>query len=72
MCSVIFGRAIKNEYLALGTILGTVGLAMSLTGGSKKEAHAPSGSKPTLAQVKDSVKVNASSRCVVIFVLVHL
>ncbi|KAH9924367.1 hypothetical protein B0H21DRAFT_151291 [Amylocystis lapponica] len=59
MSYVILGRAIKNEYLAIGTILGTVGLAVSLSGG-KKEAPAHSG-KPTLEQVKDAVKFNASS-----------
>ncbi|KAI8985026.1 hypothetical protein BD414DRAFT_418110, partial [Trametes punicea] len=59
MSYVILGRAIKNEYLALGTILGTVGITMLATGG-KKEAPA---SKPaTLEQVKDSVKVSASSK----------
>ncbi|KAI0777298.1 hypothetical protein BD413DRAFT_467344, partial [Trametes elegans] len=55
---VILGRAIKNEYLALGTIFGTVGLTLLATGG-KKEASA---AKPTLEQVKQSVKVDASSR----------
>ncbi|KAI0635299.1 hypothetical protein C8Q77DRAFT_1107260 [Trametes polyzona] len=59
MSYVILGRAIKNEYLALGTILGTVGLTMLATGGKKEAAPA---AKPTLEQVKDSVKVNASSK----------
>ncbi|KAH9852513.1 hypothetical protein C2E23DRAFT_825896 [Lenzites betulinus] len=58
MSYVILGRAIKNEYLALGTIFSTVGLTLLATGG-KKEAPA---AKPTLAQVKESVKVNAGSR----------
>ncbi|KAI0827073.1 hypothetical protein BC628DRAFT_1370690 [Trametes gibbosa] len=58
MSYVILGRAIKNEYLALGTIFGTVGIAMLSTGG-KKEAPA---AKPTLAQVKETVKVNAGSK----------
>lgn len=54
--SVILGRTIKNEYLALGTLLGTVGLAMSLSGGSKD-------TKPkTIDQVKESVNLNASSK----------
>ncbi|PIL27633.1 hypothetical protein GSI_10785 [Ganoderma sinense ZZ0214-1] len=57
--SVILGRAIKNEYLALGTIFGTVGLSMLATSGGKKEAPA---AKPTLAQVKDTVKIDASSK----------
>ncbi|KAK7683138.1 hypothetical protein QCA50_013811 [Cerrena zonata] len=58
----IFGRAIKNEYLALGTLLTTVGVALSASGG-KKDTHVPaSGSgKPTLEQVKDTVKYTASS-----------
>jgi len=53
---VILGRAIKTEYLALGTLLGTVGLSMSLSGGSKD-------TKPkTIEQVKESVGLNASSK----------
>ncbi|KAI0073649.1 hypothetical protein K474DRAFT_1710540 [Panus rudis PR-1116 ss-1] len=58
----IFGRAIKNEYLALGTLIGTAVLAISATGGSKKEASAPSGVKQTVEQVKESVKFDASSK----------
>ncbi len=62
MHSVIFGRAIKNEYLALAT-LGATGLLASVAmGGSKKEAAGP---KPTLEQVKEAVKFNAGSRCVI-------
>jgi len=54
--SVILGRAIKTEYLALGTLFGTVGLTMGLTGGSKD-------AKPkTIEQVKESVSLNASSK----------
>ncbi|WVR03092.1 hypothetical protein IAU60_000081 [Kwoniella sp. DSM 27419] len=37
----IAGRAIKNEYLVLGTIFATVAGAMAATGGSDKAA-APS------------------------------
>ena len=59
--SVILGRAIKNEYLALGTIFGTVGLTMLSMGGGKKEAPA---AKPSLQQVKESVNIGASSKCV--------
>ncbi|KAI1798079.1 hypothetical protein LXA43DRAFT_7483 [Ganoderma leucocontextum] len=59
MSYVILGRAIKNEYLALGTIFGTVGLSMLATSGGKKEAPA---AKPTLEQVKDTVKIDASSK----------
>ena len=62
--SVILGRAIKNEHLALGT-LGATGLITWLSmGGKKKEATGPGGAPQTLQQVKDSVKVEASSRCV--------
>ncbi|WVQ94092.1 hypothetical protein IAU59_001170 [Kwoniella sp. CBS 9459] len=32
----IAGRAIKNEYLVLGTIAATVGIAVSSMGGDKK------------------------------------
>ncbi|KAI0790332.1 hypothetical protein C8Q75DRAFT_806267 [Abortiporus biennis] len=60
MSYVIFGRAIKNEYLAIGTLLGTAGLAVASLSGGKKDAAAPSG-KATLEQVKESVKINASS-----------
>ena len=55
-CSVILGRAIKTEYLAIGTLLGTVGLSMGLSGGSKD-------TKPkTIEQIKESVNLNASSK----------
>ncbi|EIW55452.1 uncharacterized protein TRAVEDRAFT_49942 [Trametes versicolor FP-101664 SS1] len=58
MSYVILGRAIKNEYLALGTIFGTVGATLLATGGKKEPAPA---AKPTLQQIKETVKVNASS-----------
>ena len=61
-CSVILGRAIKNEYLALGTIFGTAGIAMLSMGGKKEATTA----KPTLQQVKESVSINASSKYVVL------
>ena len=61
VCSIIAGRAIKNEYLALGT-LGLTGLLTSLAmGGGKKE---PSTAKQTIQQVKEAVKFESSSRCV--------
>ena len=63
-CSIIAGRAIKNEYLALGT-LGLTGLLTSLAmGGGKKEASPPSDAKQTIQQVKEAVKFESSSRCV--------
>ncbi|ODN73724.1 hypothetical protein L202_07265 [Cryptococcus amylolentus CBS 6039] len=40
----IAGRAIKNEYLALGTIISTIGIAVASTGGDK--AAAPASSAP--------------------------
>ncbi|KAH9990992.1 hypothetical protein BJV74DRAFT_884972 [Russula compacta] len=58
--STILGRAIKTEYLALGTLLGTVGLSYAAASGGSKEASSPS--KPTLQEVKDSVKFDSSSR----------
>ncbi|TCD61816.1 hypothetical protein EIP91_007861 [Steccherinum ochraceum] len=61
MSYVILGRAIKNEYLALGTLFATAAIAISSTGGSKKEAPAPGAGKSTLEQVKNSVKFNAGS-----------
>lgn len=65
--SVILGRAIKNEYLALGTIFGTVGATLLATGGKKEPAPI---AKPTLQQIKETVKVNASSRYVLLQFLV--
>jgi hypothetical protein len=59
--SVILGRTIKNEYLALGTLAATGFAVFSSLGGSKDAAP----KKPTtLEQVKEVVKLNASSRCV--------
>ncbi|KAL6305988.1 hypothetical protein BKA93DRAFT_824484 [Sparassis latifolia] len=55
--SVILGRAVKTEYLAIGTILGAVGLGM-LSAGGKKETAAPA---KTIEQVKETVKFTAGS-----------
>ncbi|KIJ35284.1 hypothetical protein M422DRAFT_782573 [Sphaerobolus stellatus SS14] len=44
MSYVIAGRAIKSEYLAIGTLVSTIGLAVAMSGGSKKKdtaAHTP-------------------------------
>jgi hypothetical protein len=60
--SVIFGRAIKNEYLALGTLFATGAATFASMGGSKQAASKPS----TIEQVKEAVKLNAGSRCVFI------
>jgi F-type H+-transporting ATPase subunit k len=62
--SIIFGRAIKNEYLALGTLGLTGFLATSMMGGKKETAAPTTSAKPTLEQVKDAVKFNAGSRYV--------
>jgi F-type H+-transporting ATPase subunit k len=59
-CSVIFGRAIKNEYLALGTIGATIFGTMAAMGGKKEATTKPT----TIEQVKEAVKFNAGSRYV--------
>lgn len=63
--SQIFGRAIKNEYLSLGTIIGTAAIAYASMSGGKKEA-APSGStvQETIQKVKEAVPLGAGSRYV--------
>ena len=58
--STILGRAIKTEYLAIGTLLSTVGLSYAAASGGSKAA--PSGSKQTLQEVKGSVKFDSSSK----------
>lgn len=60
--SQIFGRAIKNEYLSLGTILGTVGIIMAATGGKKETVPHGSNMKETLQKVKETVPLGAGSR----------
>jgi len=56
MSYVILGRAVKTEYLALGTLFSTVALTMGLSGGSKE-------AKPTtLQQIKETVKMDAGSK----------
>jgi ATP synthase subunit K len=60
--SVIAGRAIKSEYLSIGTLLATAGIAaVSLSGGSKKES-APSGGAATVSAAKGQEKFG--TRCV--------
>lgn len=63
--SLIFGRAIKNEHLALGVMFGTAGIAYAVMGGSKKQAPAASSGKTLVEKVKEAVPINAGSRCVV-------
>ncbi|KAJ9107680.1 hypothetical protein QFC21_001140 [Naganishia friedmannii] len=54
----IAGRAIKNEYLALGTILSTAAIAVASMSGDKK-APAP---------VEQQTNIEASSRARVTFI----
>ena len=60
--SVILGRAIKSEYLALGTIFATLGAAKLASGGSKPEPK-PAPGITLIETVKEAVPINASSRC---------
>jgi F-type H+-transporting ATPase subunit k len=59
--SVILGRAIKTEYLALGTIFGTGLLSYVAKSGGKKEDKqvGPSAGK---SAVEKAVPINAGSR----------
>ncbi|KAI0056591.1 hypothetical protein BV25DRAFT_1813743, partial [Artomyces pyxidatus] len=57
--SAILGRAIKTEYLALGTLLSTVGLSYVAASGGSKDASA---GKQTIQQVKESVKIDSGSK----------
>ncbi|ORY26470.1 hypothetical protein BCR39DRAFT_560509 [Naematelia encephala] len=41
MSYTIAGRAIKNEYLALGTIFTTIGIAVAASGGDKAKKSGP-------------------------------
>ncbi|KAJ7591641.1 hypothetical protein C8J56DRAFT_936073 [Mycena floridula] len=61
MSYVIFGRAIKNEYLTLatiGTVFGGVMLAKTAGGSSKPE---PSKAKTLVEKVKEAVPISAGS-----------
>lgn len=58
MSYVIFGRAIKNEYISLGVLTTTFGGAWLATRGKKSSAmHAGQ----SVQQAKESVPINASS-----------
>ncbi|WWC90221.1 uncharacterized protein L201_005154 [Kwoniella dendrophila CBS 6074] len=46
MSYTIAGRAIKNEYLVLGTIAATVGIAVSSMGGDKSKSSSSSAPVP--------------------------
>ena len=56
---MILGRAVKTEFLALGTLVGTAALSYAAASGGSKEAP-----KTSLQEVKDSVKIDSSSKCV--------
>jgi hypothetical protein len=60
--SVIFGRAIKNEYIAITTLASTGLLSYVATRGGKKEGRTASSGKSTLDHAKDSVPITAESR----------
>ncbi|KAL1407277.1 hypothetical protein Q8F55_006698 [Vanrija albida] len=55
MSYTIAGKAIKNEYLALGTILTTIGIAVAASGGEKKAATAP-------APIAKDTSINTGSK----------
>ncbi|KAG1778153.1 hypothetical protein EV702DRAFT_968528, partial [Suillus placidus] len=55
---VIFGRAIKTEYLTLGTLFATGGAVYASLGGKKDSA---SSGKPLAERVKEAVPINAGS-----------
>ncbi|KIM55713.1 hypothetical protein SCLCIDRAFT_133958, partial [Scleroderma citrinum Foug A] len=56
---VIFGRAIKTEYLTLGTLFATAATAYSAMGGKKDTTAA---SKPIAERVSEAVPINAASK----------
>ena len=57
--SVVLGRAVKTEFLALGTLVGTAAVSYAAASGGSKEAP-----KTSLQEVKDAVKIDSSSKCV--------
>ena len=65
-CSIIFGRAIKNEYLTLGTVFSVGGIGWALKSGGKKEPTAQSSGQSLVDKVKEAVPINANSRCVAV------
>ncbi|KAG2143517.1 uncharacterized protein EDB93DRAFT_1155346 [Suillus bovinus] len=58
MSYVIFGRAIKTEYLTLGTLFATGGAVYASLGGKKDST---SSGKPLAERVKEAVPINAGS-----------
>ena len=63
--SVILGRTIKNEYLSLGVLTTTFGGAWLAMRGGKKAGATPVVGQ-SVQQVKESIPLNASSRCVLL------
>ena len=61
MSYVILGQTIKNEYLALGTMISTGLGAWAATRGGSKKAEPQGAGKAALEKVKESVPFNASS-----------
>jgi ATP synthase subunit K len=60
--SVIFGRAVKNEYLTLATFFTTGAIAYAAASRGSKQKPA-SESLP----LQQAVPINAGSRCVAVF-----
>ncbi|KAL0958368.1 hypothetical protein HGRIS_000509 [Hohenbuehelia grisea] len=60
MSYVIFGRAVKSEYLTLAT-LGAVGAIVALTKGGSKAPEKLAPGQTIIDKVKESVPINASS-----------
>ena len=58
--SVIFGRAIKTEYLTLGTLFATAATAYSAMGGKNTSAA----NKTIAERVSEAVPINAASKYV--------
>ncbi|CAK9786964.1 unnamed protein product [Cutaneotrichosporon oleaginosum] len=53
----IAGKAIKNEYIAIGTILSTIGIAVAASGGGDKKAASTSAPPP----VKEDSSINTGN-----------
>ncbi|KAK8844796.1 hypothetical protein IAR55_006646 [Kwoniella newhampshirensis] len=58
MSYTIAGRAIKNEYIALGTIFTTIGVALASTGGGDKSTAS---SSSTPVPVSDDKTISGDS-----------
>ena len=60
--SIIAGRAIKSEYLAISTLLTTGGLTALAMSGGKKQVETPKTNETTVGLAKEQGKIG--SRCV--------